>query len=220
MNTLIFEGLTACTNKVTGYRPKVSDREEQFHVYVPAALIIIMKQYAETLRWYLKQSKLDFKKESRIISDAIRDHDKRWCHNMTDEKKEKFIKIADEIRGDVDVDFTKLLFVVDNNILQLSPDCPEHLTASYAETVAFLCTMIEKFDKESFNAIDFYMGRPRGSWFVDASVFRIKNTCRLIAFKILGNEDAVCEVNKNMITQVELATKAIKNRIKNYEVVL
>lgn len=220
MNTLIFEGLTACTNKVTGYRPKVSEKEERFHVYVPAALIIIMKQYAETLRWYLKQSKIDFKKESRIISNAIRDHDKRWCHNMTDEEKEKFIKIADEIRSIVDIDFTKLLFVVDNNILQLSPNCPDHITASYAEAVAFICTVIEKLDKESFNAIDFYMGRPRKSWFVDASVVQIKNTCRLIAFKILGNEDAVCEVNKNMITQVELATKAIKNRIKNYEVVL
>lgn len=139
---------------------------------------------------------------------------------MTEELKGKFIKVVEEIRSVVDTDFTKLLFVVDNNILQLSPDCPDHLTASYAETVAFLCTVIEKFDKESFDAIDFYMGRPRGSWHVDASVFQIKNTCRLIAFKILGNEDAVCEVNKNMMIQVDLATKAIKNRIKNYEVVL
>lgn len=220
MNTLIFDGLTACTNKVTGYRPKVNEKEERFHVYVPAALILIMKQYAETLRWYLKQSKLDFKKESRIISDAIRDHDKRWCHNMTDELKGKFIKVVEEIHNDIDVDFTKLLFVVDNNILQLSPDCPDHLTASYAEAVAFICTVIEKLDKESFDAIDFYMGRPRKSWFVDASVFKIKNTCRLIALKILGNEDAACEINKNMITQVELATKAIKNKINKFEVVL
>lgn len=200
--------------------PALSENEKRYHVYTPPALIFVMFRKAEELRVAIKQSKMDFRKENREIDSAIRDFTARWHNKMRRELKDKFATIVDDIDQLIGRDLAVLLFCIDNELMYFEPDNKNHLIASYAELVKFLCNVVADRDKRAYELLNVDMGLPRATWFIDDSVLRIARACDQIANRSVTGADVTDKIKDNTLQQVKTAIRIINKKIDAYKITI
>lgn len=200
--------------------PVLTENEKRYYVYTPPALIFVMFQYAEQLREMLKQSRIDFRKENRIIGNAIRGFVARWENRMRKGLQESFQRIVEELAALIGRDLAVLLFQADTELMQMEPDNANHLIISQAEVVKFMCGVIARRDRKAFDYLNVDMGIPRNTWFLDEAVADINDACNLIVNRLSLGNDVTDKITDKTLAQVKLAVRVIENKLDAYKITI